>query len=122
MFQKLFVDKLRWCTYWVFTELLMLGQCMPGGQGVRWVRWAMACGLPKQYVSNGLPMLRQGMPGGSEACFLVHPTTPDSCHRPCPPSLFPHAGPTSTQMGFAIGVLKKGLSGGLLSGALFQVR
>ncbi|EFN55707.1 hypothetical protein CHLNCDRAFT_35448 [Chlorella variabilis] len=58
MFQKLFVDKLRWCTYMVFTELLMLGQCMPG--------------------------------------------------------------PTSTQMGFAIGVLKKGLSGGLLSGVLFQ--
>jgi chromate transporter len=58
MFQKLFVDKLRWCTYVVFTELLMLGQCMPG--------------------------------------------------------------PTSTQMGFALGVLKKGLSGGLLSGALFQ--
>lgn len=25
-------------------------------------------------------------------------------------------------MGFALGVLKKGLSGGLLSGALFQVR
>lgn len=58
MFQKLFVDRLRWCTYLVFTELLMLGQCMPG--------------------------------------------------------------PTSTQMGFAIGVLKKGLSGGLLSGVLFQ--
>jgi chromate transporter len=32
----------------------------------------------------------------------------------------PAAGPTSTQMGFAIGVLKKGLSGGLLSGVLFQ--
>lgn len=30
MFQKLFVDKLHWCTYMVFTELLMLGQCMPG--------------------------------------------------------------------------------------------
>jgi len=58
MFQKLFVDKLRWCTYLVFTELLMLGQCMPG--------------------------------------------------------------PTSTQMGFALGVLKKGLSGGLVSGILFQ--
>lgn len=27
---QLFVDKLRWCTYVVFTELLMLGQCMPG--------------------------------------------------------------------------------------------
>lgn len=38
-------------------------------------------------------------------------------HTPLPP-----AGPTSTQMGFALGVLKKGLSGGLLSGALFQVR
>ncbi|KAG7668186.1 hypothetical protein NADE_008667 [Nannochloris sp. 'desiccata'] len=58
MFQKLFVDKLRWCTYLVFTELLMLGQCIPG--------------------------------------------------------------PTSTQMGFALGVLKKGLSGGLVSGILFQ--
>ena len=58
MFQKLFVDRLKWCTYLVFTELLMLGQCMPG--------------------------------------------------------------PTSTQMGFALGVLKKGLSGGLVSGALFQ--
>lgn len=58
MFQKLFVDKLRWCTMVVFTELLMLGQCMPG--------------------------------------------------------------PTSTQMGFALGVLKKGLSGGLVSGILFQ--
>ena len=55
---QIFVDKLRWCTYVVFTELLMLGQCMPG--------------------------------------------------------------PTSTQMGFAIGVLKKGLAGGLLSGVLFQ--
>ena len=58
MFQKLFVDKLKWCTYLVFTELLMLGQCIPG--------------------------------------------------------------PTSTQMGFALGVLKKGLSGGLVSGVLFQ--
>jgi chromate transporter len=58
MFQKLFVDKLKWCTYLVFTELLMLGQCVPG--------------------------------------------------------------PTSTQMGFALGVLKKGLSGGLVSGILFQ--
>lgn len=28
---QLFVDRLRWCTYLVFTELLMLGQCMPGG-------------------------------------------------------------------------------------------
>lgn len=35
MFQKLFVDKLRWCTYMVFTELLMLGQCMPGGRDGR---------------------------------------------------------------------------------------
>lgn len=58
MFQKLFVDKLKWCTYLVFTELLMLGQCVPG--------------------------------------------------------------PTSTQMGFALGVLKKGLKGGALSGVLFQ--
>lgn len=58
MFQKLFVDRLRWCSYLVFTELLMLGQCMPG--------------------------------------------------------------PTSTQMGFALGVLKKGLLGGLVSGVLFQ--
>lgn len=58
IFQKLFVEKLRWCTYVVFTELLMLGQCIPG--------------------------------------------------------------PTSTQMGFALGVLKKGLSGGLVSGVLFQ--
>ena len=29
-------------------------------------------------------------------------------------------GPTSTQMGFAQGILKKGLTGGLVSGALFQ--
>jgi chromate transporter len=58
MFQKLFVEKLRWASYTVFAELLMLGQCMPG--------------------------------------------------------------PTSTQMGFALGVLKKGLSGGLASGVLFQ--
>ena len=40
MFQKLFVEKLRWCTYLVFTELLMLGQCMPGalvkGRGGLW--------------------------------------------------------------------------------------
>ncbi|GAB4823068.1 hypothetical protein N2152v2_010114 [Parachlorella kessleri] len=58
MFLQLFVEKLHWTTHLVFTELLMLGQCMPG--------------------------------------------------------------PTSTQMAFAIGVLKKGLSGGLLSGMLFQ--
>ena len=58
MFQKLFVEKLKWCTYLVFAELLMLGQCLPG--------------------------------------------------------------PSSTQMGFALGVLKKGLAGGLVSGALFQ--
>ena len=51
---QLFVDKLRWLTYLVFTELLMLGQTMPG--------------------------------------------------------------PSSTQMGFAIGVLKKGLLGGAISG------
>jgi chromate transporter len=58
IFQRLFVDKLHWLTMHVFTELLMLGQCMPG--------------------------------------------------------------PTSTQFGFALGVLKKGLSGGLVSGVLFQ--
>ena len=58
MFQQLFVERLRWCTTLIFTELFMLGQCMPG--------------------------------------------------------------PTSTQMGFALGVLKKGLTGGLVSGALFQ--
>jgi hypothetical protein len=29
-------------------------------------------------------------------------------------------GPTSTQMSFAIGVVQKGISGGLLSGLLFQ--
>lgn len=58
MFQKLFVEKLHWCSNLIFTELFMLGQCMPG--------------------------------------------------------------PTSTQMGFAQGVLKKGLAGGLVSGALFQ--
>jgi chromate transporter len=52
------VDKLKWCTYYVFAEMLMLGQCIPG--------------------------------------------------------------PTSTQMSFALGVLKKGLSGGALSGILFQ--
>ena len=28
---QMFVEKLRWCTFVVFTELLMLGQCMPGG-------------------------------------------------------------------------------------------
>jgi chromate transporter len=58
MYHKLFVEKLKWCSNVVFTELFMLGQCMPG--------------------------------------------------------------PTSTQMGFAQGVLKKGLPGGLVSGALFQ--
>lgn len=56
---QLFVEKLHWTTHLVFTELLMLGQCMPG--------------------------------------------------------------PTSTQMAFAIGVLKKGLSGGLLSGAALRI-
>ena len=30
MFHKLFVEKLRWCSNLVFTELFMLGQCMPG--------------------------------------------------------------------------------------------
>ena len=58
MYHRLFVEKLKWCSNVVFTELFMLGQCMPG--------------------------------------------------------------PTSTQMGFAQGVLKKGLPGGLVSGALFQ--
>lgn len=58
MFQKLFVEKLHWCTQLVFTELLMLSNCLPG--------------------------------------------------------------PSSTQTGFALGVLKKGLPGGAVAGVLFQ--
>ncbi|CAG9463862.1 unnamed protein product [Pedinophyceae sp. YPF-701] len=58
IFQKLFVENLKWMSLGVFTELLALGQCLPG--------------------------------------------------------------PTSTQMSFAIGVVSKGIPGGLLSGILFQ--
>lgn len=58
MFKQRFVEKLRWVTINVFTELLMLSQCLPG--------------------------------------------------------------PSSTQMGFSLGIFKKGLAGGMLSGVLFQ--
>jgi chromate transporter len=58
LFQKDIVEKERWMTPEMFTELLALGQCLPG--------------------------------------------------------------PTSTQVSFAIGVVQKGVPGGLLSGALFQ--
>ena len=58
LFQKIFVERLHWMKMGIFTELLALGQCLPG--------------------------------------------------------------PTSTQMSFAIGVTKKGIPGGLLSGILFQ--
>jgi len=58
IFQKMFVERLHWMSMTVFTELLALGQCLPG--------------------------------------------------------------PTSTQMSFAIGVTKRGIPGGLLSGILFQ--
>eukprot|EP00775_Hariotina_reticulata_P008009 gene8009-8207_t len=58
LFQKRFVDSLKWMSASVYGELFALGQCMPG--------------------------------------------------------------PTSTQVSFAIGTVKKGVRGGLLSGALFQ--
>ncbi|KAK9816680.1 hypothetical protein WJX72_003596 [[Myrmecia] bisecta] len=58
LFQKTFVDKLKWMSNTVFLELLALSQCMPG--------------------------------------------------------------PSSTQVSFAIGVVKRGIPGGLLSGVLFQ--
>lgn len=58
LFQRYFVERLKWCSLEVFTELFALGQCLPG--------------------------------------------------------------PTSTQVSFAIGTVKKGVLGGLLSGALFQ--
>lgn len=136
MFQKKFVDQLRWCTYVVFTELLMLGQCMPGGCARRAAAGRLGCGsgggtskclgaagsvapgLRRQWLAGrepggrwevgaaALPALVQALIGQSSSAALVAPA----------------AGPTSTQMGFALGVLKKGLSGGLLSGALFQVR
>eukprot|EP00803_Ostreobium_quekettii_P000313 evm.model.scf_193.4 EVM.evm.TU.scf_193.4 scf_193:26924-30002(-) len=58
LFQRLFVEKLRWMSSVVFLELLALGQCLPG--------------------------------------------------------------PTSTQTSFALGVVNKGIPGGLMSGLLFQ--
>lgn len=112
MFQKLFVDKLRWCTYLVFTELLMLGQCMPGAcimfaaQGTACRRTfrldLLACLLA--WLAAVCAMLALRCHAASDLCRLAAAL----------------AGPTSTQMGFALGVLKKGLSGGLLSGVLFQ--
>lgn len=73
---------------------------------------------------HGLPGLRLLPPqvacaltAGRHALAAVVSCQPSGALS-CPPC----AGPTSTQMGFALGVLKKGLSGGLLSGALFQVR
>ncbi|KAG2492746.1 hypothetical protein HYH03_008912 [Edaphochlamys debaryana] len=58
LFQRYFVERYKWMSIQVFTELFSLGQCLPG--------------------------------------------------------------PTSTQVSFAIGTVKKGVLGGLLSGALFQ--
>ncbi|GIL47404.1 hypothetical protein Vafri_4228 [Volvox africanus] len=58
LFQRYFVERYKWMSLQVFTELFALGQCLPG--------------------------------------------------------------PTSTQVSFAMGTVKKGVLGGLLSGALFQ--
>ncbi|GLC61310.1 hypothetical protein PLESTB_001742100 [Pleodorina starrii] len=58
LFQRYFVERYKWMSLQVFTELFSLGQCLPG--------------------------------------------------------------PTSTQVSFAIGTVKKGVLGGLMSGALFQ--
>ncbi|EIE20647.1 CHR family transporter: chromate ion [Coccomyxa subellipsoidea C-169] len=58
LFQKVFVEKLKWLSSTVFLELLGLSQCLPG--------------------------------------------------------------PTSTQVSFAIGVVHKGVTGGLMTGVLFQ--
>jgi len=58
LFQKVFVEQLKWMSAEVFTELFAVCQCMPG--------------------------------------------------------------PSSTQMSFALGTTKKGITGGLLSGILFQ--
>ncbi|KAG2490382.1 hypothetical protein HYH03_011183 [Edaphochlamys debaryana] len=58
MFQRYFVERYKWMSLQVFTELFSLGQCLPG--------------------------------------------------------------PTSTQVSFAIGTVKRGFLGGMLSGALFQ--
>ncbi|GLI64225.1 hypothetical protein VaNZ11_007423 [Volvox africanus] len=58
LFQRYFVERYKWMSLGVFTELFALGQCLPG--------------------------------------------------------------PTSTQVSFAIGTVKRGVLGGLLSGALFQ--
>jgi chromate transporter len=51
MFQKLFVDKLRWCTFGVFAELLALGQCMPGPTSTQ--------------MSFALGTLKGGLKGGA---------------------------------------------------------
>ena len=65
-------------------------------------------------------MLRSAAPPlRPSGCCRINPPRPPPPH-PTPTHMPPAAGPTSTQMGFAIGVLKKGLSGGLLSGVLFQ--
>ena len=161
MFQKLFVDRLRWCTYVVFTELLMLGQCIPGapplgaaqrsaapGSSCDWgARWqarrqhaagpgTRRCSAAGVWPAGGAASSPRGpwlAPAAARTAPLLHcrPTHrwPTRVARRCPlvaarplPSPALPAGPTSTQMGFAIGVLKKGLSGGLLSGVLFQVR
>ena len=104
MLLQLFVDKLRWCTYLVFTELLMLGQCIPGPTSTQ--------------ARRGRPPLQHRGAGGQRragARGLQERTSATACG---PAQHAPHA--HAPQMGFAIGVLKKGLSGGLVSGVLFQ--
>lgn len=138
VFQKLFVENLKWMSMTVFTELLALGQCLPGPTSTQVIQ------PPTHYThlsaisspSTRYQVLPRPRPFSSLNTPPPHPTSTRLI--PLVPS--PRAAPTVSpvqmsfaidatkqcthplpvQMSFAIGVTKKGIPGGLLSGILFQ--
>ena len=91
-FEQVFVERKTWLSSNVFTEFLALGYVPHQTQPPR----------PRDRPRHRL----------ADLPFSLSPASL-SPHRQCIP------GPTSTQMAFAIGVVKRGTSGGLLSGAMF---
>ena len=91
-FEQVFVERKTWLSSNVFTEFLALGYVPHQTQPPR----------PRDRPRHRL----------ADLPFSLSPASL-SPHRQCIP------GPTSTQMAFAIGVVKRGTLGGLLSGAMF---
>lgn len=115
----------------VYAELFALGQCMPGPTSTQ-VRRAAAQGACMQpHAACVVCMLHAGSNtmAPSSACRPWHAGPPAAAARcaghcyACRSCSSPqrHANPRRRpKVSFSIGIIKKGVPGGLLSGALFQ--